>query len=186
VTDVPGTTRDHIEVPLALHGIPLLLTDTAGLRDTEDEVEAIGVARAAALAKAADVLVWLGEPEDAPQHPRLIRVHAKADLPKRPAPPEGSIPASAVTGEGIKPLLEQVAAIAKSLLPAEDAIALNRRQAQHIGEAAEALTAAARASDPVLLAEELRHARNAFDRLTGSAGVEDVLDALFSRFCVGK
>jgi tRNA modification GTPase len=72
------------------------------------------------------------------------------------------------------------------VLPAEDAIALNRRQAQHLTEAAEALSGAASADDLVLIAEDLRLARGAFDRLTGRAGLEDVLEALFSRFCLGK
>src|SRR3954465_10618485 len=71
VTDIPGTTRDHIEVPLSLGGVPILLTDTAGLRDAQDKVEAIGVARAAALVEAADVLVWLGGAGAAPTHSRL-------------------------------------------------------------------------------------------------------------------
>lgn len=186
VTDIPGTTRDHIEVPLSLAGIPILLTDTAGLRHSLEQVEAIGVARAAALIEAAGVLVWLGEAESAPAHPRLIRVHGKADLPERGAAPEGSIAVSAVTGEGLAPLLEETERQAKSILPAEDAIALNRRQARHMDEAAKALDSAARATDLVLVAEELRQARYAFDRLTGRAGVEDVLDALFSRFCLGK
>src|SRR4029079_3603795 len=83
VTDVPGTTRDHIEVPLRIDGIPILLTDTAGLRSTEDAVEAIGVQRAAALVDGADVVVWLGEPGNAPVRPNVVRVHAKADLPSR-------------------------------------------------------------------------------------------------------
>jgi tRNA modification GTPase len=184
VTDIPGTTRDHIEVPLALGGVPILLTDTAGLRPTDDQVEAIGVARAEALVEGSDVLVWLGDPEGAPVHPRLIRVHAKADLGGEPS--EGSIPVSSVTGEGIKPLLEEIGEAAKPLLPGEDAIALNRRQAGHIEEAANALADAASAGDVVLVAENLRLARASFDRLTGRAGVEDVLDALFSRFCLGK
>ncbi len=72
VTAVPGTTRDSIQVPLSLAGVPILLTDTAGLRATDDEVEAIGVARAERLVEAADVLAWLGDPGDAPGHPRLI------------------------------------------------------------------------------------------------------------------
>lgn len=186
VTDVPGTTRDHIEVPLALEGVPILLTDTAGLRETDDRVEAIGVARATALVESADVLVWLGEPDAAPPHPRSIQVHAKADLPERRAVPEASLGVSALTGEGLGDLLREVGAMAKTLLPAEDAIALNRRQAKHVGEAARALASASRSVDPVLAAEELRLARSAFDRLTGRAGVEDVLDALFSRFCLGK
>ena len=106
VTDIPGTTRDHIEVPLALGGVPILLTDTAGLREAEDQVEAIGVERARALTEAADVLVWLGEPDEAPEHPRLIRVHPKADLGGEA--PGGSIAVSAKTGEGIKLLLERI------------------------------------------------------------------------------
>jgi tRNA modification GTPase len=186
VTDLPGTTRDHIEVPLSLGGVPIVLTDTAGLRHALDQVEAIGVARSAALIEAADVVVWLGEGHAAPAHPRLIKVHSKADLPERAVAPEGSIPVSAVSGEGLTLLLEEMEAQARSVLPAEDALALNRRQARHICEAAGSLAAAAGATDLVLVAEELRQARSAFDRLTGRAGVEDVLDALFSRFCLGK
>jgi tRNA modification GTPase len=186
VTDTPGTTRDHIDVPLSLGGVPIRLTDTAGLRATEDKVEAIGVARAERLAEGADVLVWLGHGSDAPNHPRVVLVHAKADLPDRRIGPTGSIPVSAVSGQGIAALLERVENLARELLPGEDAIALNRRQARHVGEAAEALSAAATARDLVLVAEELRLARTAFDRLTGRAGIEDVLDALFGRFCLGK
>jgi tRNA modification GTPase len=72
------------------------------------------------------------------------------------------------------------------VLPADDAIALNRRQADCIAEAAAMLRDAARAEELILIAEDLRAARGAFDRLTGRAGVEDVLDALFGRFCLGK
>jgi tRNA modification GTPase len=184
VTDLPGTTRDHIEVPLALGGVPILLTDTAGLREAEDQVEAIGVERALALAETADVLVWLGNPNEASEHPRLIRLHPKADLGGEV--PRGSIAVSAKTGEGIKLLLERIGKEAAALLPCAGAIALNRRQAGHIEAAARAISEAADARDVVLAAENMRFARTAFDRLTGRAGVEDVLDALFSRFCLGK
>jgi tRNA modification GTPase len=184
VTDIPGTTRDHIEVPLSLGGTPILLTDTAGLRDTTDVVETIGVTRSRALVEGADILLWLGDADAAPKHAELIQIHSKADV--RGEAPEESRAVSAVTGEGIPALLQEIAARAKSLLPAEDAIALNRRQATHLAEAAQALDRAAPALDPVILAEELRLARGAFDRLTGRAGVEDVLDALFGRFCLGK
>lgn len=186
VTDIPGTTRDHIEVPVSIDGLPTLLTDTAGLRETGDTVEAIGVKRAAALVEAADVLVWLGEPDVAPSHPRLLMVHARSDLPDRRRAPDGALPVSIVTGEGLGRLLERIAELAKEVLPGEGAIALNRRQAALVSEAATALRAAAAVSDPVMFAEELRQARSAFDRLTGAAGVEDVLDALFGRFCLGK
>lgn len=186
VTNVPGTTRDHIEVPLSLAGVPILLTDTAGLRETDDQVEAIGVARATALTQVADVLVWLGAPEDAPSHPKRINVHAKSDLPERKDAPAGSLAVSAVSSAGVSDLLQRISSEARTLLPGEDGIALNRRQAAHLAEAADALIRAAASSDFVLTTEDLRHARNAFDRLTGRAGVEDVLDALFSRFCLGK
>jgi tRNA modification GTPase len=186
VTDVPGTTRDHIEVPMALAGLPILLTDTAGIRESADPVEAIGVARASKFVEAADVLVWLGAPDGMPDHQRSIAVHAKADLPDRSDAPFGVIAVSSISGEGIAELLQEIESRAEQVLPAEGAIAVNRRQAQSMAEAAEALERAAGASDPVLLAEDLRSARSAFDRLTGRAGVEDVLDALFSRFCLGK
>ena len=186
VTDVPGTTRDHIEVPLALDGIPILLTDTAGLRESDEVVERIGISRARSLVETADVLVWLGEPDQAAGHPRLIRVHARSDQPGRGDAPPGSIAVSAVTGEGLKPLLARVAELSRSLLPGEDAIALNRRQASELAEAHGAIEAAAATSEVVLLAENLRSVRAAFDRLTGRAGVEDLLDTLFGRFCLGK
>jgi tRNA modification GTPase len=171
---------------LSVRGVPILLTDTAGLRSTDDEVEAIGVARSAALIGTADILLWLGEPAEAPEHPRLVLVHAKADLHERSQTQPASLGVSAKTGFGLAGLLERIGEEARAVLPGEGAIALNRRQATHIAQAAEAFTAAARATELVILAEALRHARSAFDRLTGRAGVEDVLDALFSRFCLGK
>lgn len=184
VTDVPGTTRDHIEVPLALDGVPILLTDTAGLRETDDPVEAIGVARAGALTEMADVLLWLGDPAAAPVHRRLIAISPKCDLAGRGTAPPGSIAVSALTGEGLKALLERIAIEARAVLPGEGAIALNRRQAGLIAEAMAALLAPS--EDPVLVAENLRLSRHAFHRLTGRAGFEDMLDSLFSRFCLGK
>ncbi len=186
VTDIPGTTRDHIEVPLSLDGIPILLTDTAGLRDTDELVERIGVDRARSLIEGADVLLWLGEPAEAPDHPRPIRVHPRADLPDRAAVPAGALAVSSVTGMGISALLERSVEIARSLIPAEDALALNRRQAAHIAEAHRALRAASASEDFVFVAEHLRAARASFDQLTGRAGMEDVLGALFGRFCLGK
>jgi len=186
VTDLPGTTRDHIEVPLSLAGVPIVLTDTAGLRESSDRIEAIGIARAGSLIESADVLVWLGDPDEAPPHPRTIRVHAKADLPERGEVPADSIAVSAITGGGLRRLSHHIAMCAKTLLPAEDAIALNRRQAEQLAAAEAALQGASHSNDLVMSAEHIRIARLAFDRLTGHAGVEDVLDALFARFCLGK
>jgi tRNA modification GTPase len=186
VTAIPGTTRDHIEVPLSLDGVPLLMTDTAGLRDSSDEVEIIGMTRTAKLIEAADVLVWLGLPDEIPDRPQAVLVHSRADLPGRETVPEGALAVSALRGQGLAELLRRIGVLARSLLPGEGAIALNQRQRRHLEEAANALSSACASSDIVIVAEDLRLARSAFDRLTGKAGVEDVLDALFSRFCLGK
>lgn len=185
VADVPGTTRDVIEVPVSLAGLPLLLVDTAGLRDSEDQVEQIGVARAQAQAASADILVWLGLPEEAPNHPCRILVHAKVDRPERRAAPLDSVPVSAVTGSGLTTLQQRLLAAARSLLPAPDEISLNQRHAALVEQAVTALAGAA-PEDIVLTAEALRSARHALDGITGSRGIEDVLDALFGRFCLGK
>jgi tRNA modification GTPase len=185
VTPIAGTTRDHIEVPLALAGIPILLTDTAGLRNTTDKVEAIGVARTSQLIEAADMLVWMGDPAEAPSHPRLVLIRAKADLGPQGRGGRG-LPVSALTGQGIAELLSELARLVADFLPRDDAITLNRRQAGHLQSAAEQLLGASAQADPVLAAEHLRAARAAFDQLTGRAGVEDLLDELFSKFCLGK
>jgi tRNA modification GTPase len=186
VTDVPGTTRDHIEVPLSISGLPIRLTDTAGLRESEDLVEQIGVDRARSLIELADVLIWLGEPKGAPTHPHRILVHARSDLAERGDAPQGSIAVSSLTGEGLRQLLAEVAKQAKAILPAEGEVALNKRQASLIEEVQRALEAAVTAPDSVILAEFLRRSRAALDRLTGRSGIEEVLDALFGRFCLGK
>jgi len=186
VTDVPGTTRDHLDVPLSIGGIPVRLTDTAGLRETQDRVEAIGIKRARQLVERADVLVWLGPRAKTPQHLRLVRVQSKCDLPDSPLATDDAIAVSAITGTGVHDLLARIATLGKQILPDDGAVALNRRQAELIGDVAEALREAAAATDPAICADLLQRARASFDRLTGRAGVNDMLDALFSRFCLGK
>jgi tRNA modification GTPase len=182
VTDIPGTTRDSIEVPLAIEGVPVVLIDTAGLRETTDAVETIGVARARSEAKRAEILLWLGDLADAPTHPHLLLIATKSDL-GEPAV-KGALSVSALTGSGISQLLGMLGSVAASLFPAEGEVSLNRRQATAVADAADQLRTAS--TDLLLLAESLRSSRVAFDRLTGRAGVEDAIDALFSRFCLGK
>lgn len=162
-------------------GIPFLLVDTAGLRESEDAIEAIGVARAEASVAAADIVLWLGPPAEAPGG--AVRVHAKADL--APAPDGTDLGTSAMTGDGLDALVGLLVARASALLPPHGEVALNARHRAAIGEALEAL-ASARSDDLLIAAESLRHARVALDRVTGKAGVEDMLDALFGRFCIGK
>jgi tRNA modification GTPase len=185
VTDIAGTTRDSIEVPLAITGVPIVLVDTAGLRDSDDVVEAIGVDRAESQMKRADIILWLGEPSEVPAHPRAIAIHAQADRPGRRTGTADSLAVSAVTGLGLRELAERIVGEAKSLLPVDGELALNRRQAHELDLARSALRHVP-SSDLVRIAEELRLARSAFDRLSGRAGVEDMLDALFGRFCLGK
>ena len=184
VTDVPGTTRDVIEVPMALDGIPIMLTDTAGLRESDDPIEAIGIERAVRLVSASELLLWLGAPDLRPPHGNVVQIAPKADLGR--AIPSGAHAVSALTGKGLPELKKLVAARSRALLPGEDAIALNRRQAELIATASDAVGEAARQTDIVIAAEHLRHARDAFDRVTGQSGVEDLLDLLFGRFCLGK
>jgi tRNA modification GTPase len=182
VTAIPGTTRDVIEVPLAISGTPFVLVDTAGLRESADEVEAIGVGRAQDEAERADILLWLGDSE-APSHPNAIKLAAKADL---AGSASSGLPVSSLTGEGLTDLLEQLLERAKGLLPRGDELALDRRQHDLLELAAEALRRAAILDDPVLVAEELRIARASIERISGQAGLEELLDTLFGRFCLGK
>ena len=186
VTEVPGTTRDYIDVHLALAGIPIRLTDTAGLRHSEEPVERVGVDRARNLIGFADILLWLGDPGDAPVHSKLVRVHARCDLAGRANPPPQSIAISSLTSAGLGELGDVIVEQARSLLPPEGEAALNERQARCIADLAEALRSASEEEDCEIIAESLRQARSALDRLTGRAGVEDLLDSLFGRFCLGK
>ncbi|GLR46771.1 tRNA uridine-5-carboxymethylaminomethyl(34) synthesis GTPase MnmE [Sphingomonas astaxanthinifaciens] len=185
VTAIPGTTRDLIEARLDVEGLPLTLVDTAGLRDSDDEVERIGVSRAARAQATADILLWLGDPNDAPAHPHRLLLIARADARSLEEPHPGSIAVSARTGEGIDRLRREVAEIARTLLPPPDRATLNLRQAQVLSAAADALELA-RADDALLTAEAVRQALHALDRMTGRQSTEDMLDTLFSRFCLGK
>jgi tRNA modification GTPase len=182
VTHVPGTTRDVIEVPVAIDGVPFVLVDTAGLRESQDAVEAIGIERARGEAERAHLLLWLGRPSQAPDRSDIILISPKADLGEVG---EG-LAVSVVTGFGLPGLMKLLVERAGKLLPQGDELSLDRRQAELLFEAQEALNRAADFSDPVMVAEELRIARVSIDRISGRAGVEDLLDALFARFCLGK
>ena len=181
VTDVAGTTRDRIEVPVAFGDVPLVLTDTAGLRSGGDAIEAIGIARAEAALAEADIILWLGDAGDAPLGALLVAAKSDLDVSQRPG-----LAVSAHTGEGVDVLKSEIIARAHALLPKPGALALNQRHRGILKEVLAAVVAAAATSDGLITAEHLREARAALDRLTGRAGVEDMLDALFGGFCVGK
>lgn len=186
VSPVAGTTRDVIEAPVQIGGVPLLLIDTAGLRSDADEVvEAMGIDRAAQTIAGADIILWFGEAAEVPDADRSILVHARADIRSDSAAP-GALIVSAHEGDGVEALRDSVLQRARSLLPPPDGLSLNQRQRRVIAEAARAVRHAVEEADWLLVAEHLRFARAAFDRLTGRAGTEDMLDALFGRFCIGK
>lgn len=187
VSDIAGTTRDVIDVPVALDGIAFVLTDTAGLRDdTDDVIEGIGIERAAAAMNAADIILWLGPEGVGPDHNVLIEIEAKADSPEHVAKSDGAIRVSAKTGTGMRDLVACLVDMAKTLLPPVDSFAVNQRQRALLADAAQAAQRAAGSQDLLIAAEELRQARLALDALTGRAGTEHMLDALFGRFCIGK
>lgn len=179
-----GTTRDVLERGVALAGVPFTFVDTAGLREqTPDAIEAIGIARAEAELARADLVLWLGPEGDGPDG--AWEIAAKADLADQPkAAPDHRV--SAETGEGITELRQALVEHARVAMPKPGEVALNTRQHGLIAEANEALGAIRPGEDLLLTAEKLRLARLAFDRLIGRASTEDMLDALFGRFCIGK
>jgi tRNA modification GTPase len=181
VTPTAGTTRDLIEAPVAIGGTAFVLIDTAGLRETRDAIEAIGVDRARGSAEMADILLWLGTSEQRPEG--AVLVHAKADI--VPKGPGADLAVSALTGQGLDELVDLLRERASQLVVPEGEVALNARHRQALTEAVGALREA-EVADPLIAAEALRLARVALDRITGRAGVEDMLDALFGRFCIGK
>lgn len=190
VSEIPGTTRDAIEVRCDLGGLPVVLVDTAGLRATADPVEAQGIARTRRRMEEADLVLHL-HPTDAgpaPDRPtRGVVVRTKADLgPGDPA--EDAIAISALTGEGLDGLLDRIGAVAETALGGDALITRERhrdaleRACSHLSQVVEAPASAL----PELRAEDLRLAVRSLGEVVGHVGVEDVLDRLFAGFCIGK
>jgi len=183
----PGTTRDVLTFAAALDGVPFTFVDTAGLRDEgAGEVERIGIARARAAAEQADLILWLGPESAGPEGRPLWEVAARADDPSAPRKSETALIVSARTGEGVACLKSALVEHARRALPTPGQVALNQRQHDRLGEVAHALRFAAAEQDGLLAAENLRLARRSLDALVGRTGTEDMLDALFGRFCIGK
>ena len=182
VSPVAGTTRDVIERPVAIGGVPFVFVDTAGLRgEGAGEIEAIGIDRAQRELQKADIVLWLGPLANCPAG--AIQIAPKADI--ADAGSDGHA-VSAVTGAGLDKLARMLVERAKALLPPPDRIAFNRRQKGLAANCGEHLAAAGRVSDTLVIAEELRVARVALDSMSGRNSTEDMLDALFGRFCIGK
>jgi len=182
VSDIAGTTRDRIEAPAAIGGTAFLFTDTAGLHEgTGDAIEAIGMDRARAALDAADIILWLGDAADLPRADALL-VAAQCD---RDATRPG-LQLSALTGQGMDALITALLDRAAQLLPGDGDYALHARQRASVATLLAHIQAAQQNIDLLVIAEELRQARRAIDELTGQAGTEDMLDRLFSGFCIGK
>lgn len=183
-TPVPGTTRDLLEYPVQFDGLPFVFVDTAGLRHTDDSVEQIGVSRARDAIEGADIVLWMGAPETAPRE--ALSIHGRSDLPGRETLPSGAdLAVSALKGHGVTGLRRLLVSRGTSLLPRQGEIALGERQRQALREAVSALEYGV-STDILFVSEALRAARASLDRLTGEGGIEPLLDAIFSRFCIGK
>lgn len=193
VSPLPGTTRDALETRVVLGGVPVTLVDTAGLREATDAIEAEGVRRARARAAAADAIIAVVEAgataaaagARAGDAEWRILVANKLDL-GGPVP-AGALGVSALTGEGLGELRERLGEVARTLT--ENAGPPPLTQARHraaLQEAQARLAGAQAAEPPELRAEDLRLALRALGRITGAVGVEDILDTLFARFCIGK
>ena len=184
-TPIAGTTRDVLTRPVSLGGIPFLFADTAGLHDNAgDEVEAIGIERALEALDRADLVLWLGPEGMGPQGCWEIASQIdRADaLVKRRARHR----ISAISGAGLDALRQDLIETARKAMPRPGEAALNERQHGLLADASRALAGARSERDPLLIAENLRLARVAFDGLLGRTTTEDMLDTLFGRFCIGK
>ncbi len=186
-SEIAGTTRDVIEVRMDLKGLPVTLLDTAGLRETSDTVEQIGVNRALERARRADLRIFLHDGGGAaglnPDAEDIV-IRGKGDLTDE----EGAV--SGLTGKGLDALVDQIACILEKRARASQT-AIRKRHRLAIDQAREALTTARNmvknnGEHMELAAEELRAAIRALDSLIGRVDVEDLLDEIFSSFCLGK
>ena len=197
VSEVPGTTRDTIEESACLRGILFRLTDTAGLRETNDPVEREGVARSGRAMESADLVLHIFDASattpPAPLNDREILVANKCDLlPTESLKHTGAIAVSSLTGEGFDALLDAMtnANGSKHAVTGDSLAAINARHKALLESAATSLRAAAElvqtSAPPELAAVELRSALDALGRIVGATDTEDILGEIFSRFCIGK
>ncbi|UQV17161.1 50S ribosome-binding GTPase [Brevundimonas albigilva] len=199
VTPIAGTTRDVLDADLVIGGYAVTLSDTAGLRDSDDPVEAEGVRRARARAEAADLRLWVRAPGDpagvaaAYVRPGDLIVATKADLAEGRREDEAAgldwLAVSTTTGQGLEALHDWLARrLAEDLAGADFPAVTRERHRLRLTEALAAVATARVALDqaPEMAGEDLRRAASALSRVTGEIGVEDVLGEVFATFCIGK
>jgi tRNA modification GTPase len=195
VSAIPGTTRDVIEVHLDLAGVPIIVSDTAGLRHgSADEIETVGMARTRATMAGADLVVWMTAPDVDGQSPDVdsdaLWIVNKCDLlAGRAAAAAPDLLVSAKSGHNVDVLVERLSAWARRrFASAESALITRERQRRAIEACCRHLETATGAEDlPLeLMTEEVRLAARALARLVGRIDVEDLLDVVFRDFCIGK
>jgi tRNA modification GTPase len=192
VSDIAGTTRDMIEAHVNMGGYPVILVDTAGLRDTQDTIESEGIKRARQRAANADIVLALFDGTCAPDadthaaiNDKTIIVKTKADAVQKQG---DGFTVSAKTGQNIDALVAQIVARIVTLAAPKNATPpmTRARHRTHVTEAQGHLHRARTASETELKAENMRLAARALGRITGRVDVEDVLDIIFRDFCIGK
>ena len=194
VSPQAGTTRDALDVMLEVNGFPVILTDTAGIRGTDDEAELAGIQRTRMRVSEADLVLWLNDGSTSKVDPeesiaKVLRVRTKADLYPGTAVGDGEILISAISGSGVDVLVSKLAEIAEGYFAGVgDVSAVTERQQHVISAAVSALERVV--SDPArsveLLAEDLRNGLASLGRLTGRVDIEEVLGEIFARLCIGK
>ncbi|MBI2261512.1 MAG: tRNA uridine-5-carboxymethylaminomethyl(34) synthesis GTPase MnmE [Caulobacterales bacterium] len=196
VTPIAGTTRDVLDADLVIGGYAVTLSDTAGLRDSDDPIEAEGVRRARARAEAAELRLWVRAPGD-PEGPASdyarpddLLVFTKADIDRAAPPPDReALVVSTETGEGLGALHDWLASrLARDLSGADFPAVTRERHRRRLAEALASVEAGRRAVDvsPEMAGDDLRRAAESLARVTGAIGVEDILGEVFSTFCIGK
>jgi tRNA modification GTPase len=199
VTDIPGTTRDAIRQSLEIEGFPVHAVDTAGLRESEDPVERIGMARAREAIEKSDLILYLADSakgideEDKkilaslPDLPVQV-VFNKADLSGCAFGmlETGEVCISAKTGEGVDALKKRLLELLSLHEPGENQFIARQRHVAALREARDALECAGNSTGIEIFAEELRRAQAALSRITGEFSPDDLLGEIFSRFCIGK
>jgi tRNA modification GTPase len=189
-----GTTRDVIEVAIDLEGYPVLLADTAGLRESGDVIEQEGFRRALQRAEDAEIRLFVfdaGTPVDARgahawPGPDTILVANKIDLSPHAELPSPAFPISALTGEGVDALLTALGERVGQSYRSEAPVLTRARHRQALEDAVQSLRRSLSAPLPELCAEDLRLALRNLGRITGAVDVEDLLDVIFRDFCIGK
>lgn len=196
VTPIAGTTRDVLDADLVIGGYAVTLSDTAGLRESDDPVEAEGVRRARVRAEQAELRLWVRAPGDAEgvaadyAKPEDLLVLTKADIDRAAPPPDReALVVSTTTGEGMAALHDWIAArLARDLSGADFPAVTRERHRRRLEEALISVEAGRRALDlaPEMAGDDLRRAAESLARVTGAIGVEDILGEVFSTFCIGK